>query len=117
MKGALPPSSRLSLVICCAALAMRSRPISVDPVKLIFRTSGFEQNVSLISPALPVMQERMPGGIPASSARRQSAKAVSGVALAGLMIIGHPAARAGPALRVIMAAGKFHGVIAAVTPI
>lgn len=28
----------------------------------------------------------------------------------------HPAARAGAALRVIMAEGKFHGVIAAVTP-
>ncbi|MNT98075.1 hypothetical protein D3C72_2405730 [compost metagenome] len=28
-----------------------------------------------------------------------------------------PAARAGPALRVIIALGKFHGVIAATTPI
>jgi hypothetical protein len=28
-----------------------------------------------------------------------------------------PAASAGPALRVIIAAGKFHGVIAATTPI
>ena len=27
-----------------------------------------------------------------------------------------PTARAGPALRVIMAAGKFHGVMAATTP-
>lgn len=32
-------------------------------------------------------------------------------------MIGQPAANAGPTLRVIMAAGKFHGVIAAHTPI
>jgi hypothetical protein len=32
------------------------------------------------------------------------------------MTIGHPAAIAGAALRVIIAAGKFHGVIAATTP-
>ena len=36
--------------------------------------------------------------------------------VAGLTTIEQPAASAGPALRVIMAAGKFHGVIAAVTP-
>ncbi|MCY1508106.1 hypothetical protein D9M68_424060 [compost metagenome] len=33
------------------------------------------------------------------------------------MTMVQPAASAGPALRVIIAAGKFHGVIAAVTPI
>ncbi|MNH35119.1 hypothetical protein D3C79_957760 [compost metagenome] len=32
------------------------------------------------------------------------------------MIIGQPAAMAAPALRVIIALGKFHGVTAAVTP-
>jgi len=41
---------------------------------------------------------------------------VSGVWLAGLTTIVQPAASAGPALRVIMAAGKFHGVMAAHTP-
>ena len=39
------------------------------------------------------------------------------MALAGLMTNVHPAASAGPALRVIMAAGKFQGVMAATTPI
>ena len=42
--------------------------------------------------------------------------AVSGVALAGLTTLVQPAASAGPSLRVIIAAGKFQGVIAAVTP-
>jgi hypothetical protein len=39
------------------------------------------------------------------------------VALAGFSTIGQPAASAAPALRVIIAAGKFHGVIATHTPI
>jgi len=37
--------------------------------------------------------------------------------VAGLTTMVQPAARAGPALRVIMAAGKFQGVMAAQTPI
>ena len=41
---------------------------------------------------------------------------MSGVALAGLTMLVQPAAIAGPSLRVIIAAGKFQGVIAAVTP-
>src|ERR1700758_4461815 len=45
------------------------------------------------------------------------ASAHSGVSGAGLTIIGHPAASAAPALRVIIAIGKFQGVTAAVTPI
>jgi hypothetical protein len=42
--------------------------------------------------------------------------AVSGVALAGFTTLVQPAAIAGPSFRVIIAAGKFHGVIAATTP-
>jgi len=37
--------------------------------------------------------------------------------VAGFTTTGQPAARAGAHLRVIMAFGKFHGVIAATTPI
>ena len=37
---------------------------------------------------------------------------VSGVSWAGLTIMVQPAASAGPILRVPMASGKFHGVIA-----
>ena len=42
--------------------------------------------------------------------------AVSGVSLAGLSTTVQPAARAGPILRVAMAAGKFHGVTRTLTP-
>ena len=58
-----------------------------------------------------------PFGMPARSASSHSASAEYGVSVAGLITIVQPAASAGPALRVIIAFGKFHGVIAAHTPI
>ena len=54
--------------------------------------------------------------MPARSARAASASAENGVCGADLSSMAQPAARAGPALRVIIALGKFHGVMAAVTP-
>ena len=45
-----------------------------------------------------------------------TANAHSGVSLAGLSTTVHPAASAGPILRVAMAAGKFHGVTRTLTP-
>ena len=53
-----------------------------------------------------------PSGSPASWKIFASASIVSGVCCAGLMTIVQPAAIAGPILRVPIAAGKFHGVIA-----
>jgi len=58
-----------------------------------------------------------PAGTPARAASSASASAEKGVALAGLSTMGQPAARAAAALRVIIADGKFQGVIAAQTPI
>ena len=58
-----------------------------------------------------------PSGTPASLSSSASASAVSGVSSAGLSTTGQPAARAGPILRVAIAAGKFHGVISSDTPI
>ncbi len=57
-----------------------------------------------------------PAGTPASSASLTKASDVSGVSSAGLQITVHPAASAGAILRAIIAAGKFHGVMAATTP-
>ena len=53
-------------------------------------------------------------GPQASSA---SASALSGVSLGGFSTTVQPAAMAGAALRAIISAGKFHGVIAPTTPI
>ncbi len=58
-----------------------------------------------------------PAGTPASSASLASASAHSGVSSDGLITTVQPAASAGATLRVIMAIGKFHGAIAATTPI
>ena len=59
---------------------------------------------------------RTPAGIPARIANSAAAKAVNGVSSAGLIMTGQPAAKAGATLRVIMANGKFQGVMAAQTP-
>ena len=80
-------------------------------------TTSLSQSTAPISRALPVITCNTPAGTPASSASTASAMAESGVCSAGLIIIEQPAANAGAALRVIIAIGKFHGVIAAVTPI
>ena len=52
-----------------------------------------------------------PPGRPASSRIFASISIDSGVCCAGLTTIVHPAAIAGPILRVPIASGKFHGVI------
>ena len=99
-----------------AHCAIRVRPISVEPVKVSMRTVGLEVSSLPITLALPVMTLNTPLGMPAFSASAASASAVSGVSEAGLSTMVQPTASAGPALRVIMAAGKFHGVMAATTP-
>ena len=57
-----------------------------------------------------------PAGIPARSANTPMTMADSGVSAAGRATKEQPAASAGAALRVIMALGKFHGVMDAATP-
>ena len=57
-----------------------------------------------------------PAGTPASIASCAAASAESGVSSAGFATMAHPAASAGATLRISMALGKFHGVIAAHTP-
>ena len=117
MKGALPPSSSASFLTVPEHCFMSNLPTPVEPVKLSFLTIGLLVNSPPISTASPVIVLNIPGGTPARSANSQSANAEKGVSGAGLMTIGQPAANAGAAFLVIIAAGKFHGVIATVTPI
>ena len=120
MNGALPPSSSETFFTWPAHWAIRSLPTSVEPVKPSLRTIGFDvisPPISGASAASPVTTEKTPGGTPASSASAAIASAVSGVCSAGLSTIVQPTASAGADLRVGIAAGKFHGVIPAVTPI
>ncbi len=95
---------------------MSSLPISVEPVKLSLRTIGFSVSSPPRTRAWPVMTLSTPFGMPARSASSASARAESGVWEAGLITTGQPAASAGAHLRVIIAAGKFHGVMEATTP-
>ncbi len=112
-KGALPPSSievrRSPLADCSTSV----RPTSVEPVKESLRSRGslmIGLETSLDEDE--VMTLSTPAGRPASSKILASASIDSGVCCAGLMTIVQPAAIAGPILRVPIAAGKFHGVIA-----
>jgi hypothetical protein len=119
MNGALPPSSSETFLTCPAHWAISSLPTSVEPVKPSLRTTGLDvisRPISGASCASPVTMLSTPGGRPASSPSFMTASAVSGVCSAGLRTIVQPAASAGAALRVGIAAGKFHGVMPAVTP-
>ena len=116
MNGALPPSSSDSFFIVPAHCAISFLPTSVEPVKVSLRTVGLAVISPPIAAAEPVITLKTPGGTPARSASSASASAEYGVCVAGFNTMVQPAASAGPALRVIIAAGKFHGVMAATTP-
>src|SRR5262245_1032937 len=116
MNGALPPSSNDTFFIVVDDCAMRSLPTSVDPVNEIFRTVGFDVSSPPISAADPVTTLKTPAGMPARSPRYARASAENGVCDAGFATTVQPAARAGPTLRVIIAIGKFHGVMQPTTP-
>src|SRR5260370_12603568 len=64
----------------------------------------------------PGTTDSTPAGSPASAKHRPTSRADSGVSSAGLTTMVQPAASAAPSLRKICSEGKFHGVIAAVTP-
>jgi len=87
--------------------------MSVEPVNDTLRMRGSSIITWVTGPGLKVVSTcSVPGGPPASSHSSASLSAVKGVCLAGLTIMGQPAASAGAALRVSMAAGKFQGVMA-----
>ena len=117
MNGALPPSSKLNFLMPAALSAKIFAPVSVEPVKLILRTMGLCAKVCAMSAAEPHTIWNRSSGTPASYASTAWAYALNGVKDAGLTNMAQPTAKAGAALRVIMAAGKFHGVMAAATPI
>ena len=117
MKGALPPSSIDTFFTVDAHCRISALPTSVEPVKENLRTSGLSvSSLPIPRESVVVTTLKTPAGTPASSASTARASADSGVSEAGLMTTGQPAARAGPALRVIIAFGKFQGVTMPTTP-
>jgi len=85
-------------------------------VKVSLRTAMLAVSTPPMAREEPVITLNTPSGMPARWASSAMARADSGVCCAGLTMMVQPAARAGATLRVIMAAGKFQGVIAAQTP-
>lgn len=83
----------------------------MDPVNEIFLTVGFVQSSVAACRSLVGQTCSTFGGRPASIASLVSAAHVYGVSLGGLTTTEQPAAKAGAILRVIIAAGKFHGVM------
>mmetsp|Transcript_3072 Transcript_3072/g.11110 ORF Transcript_3072/g.11110 Transcript_3072/m.11110 type:complete len:208 (+) Transcript_3072:1155-1778(+) len=116
INGAFPPSSILMRLTVSALCLINNFPTCVLPVNVILRTVGDAHNFSPIALASPATNCNTPSGHPASRARTPNANALKGVSSLGFITIEHPAASAAPALRVIIASGKFHGVIAAVVP-
>src|SRR5581483_2546664 len=109
ISGALPPSSSATFFTVAADFASRSRPTAVEPVKLSARTAVLRVSTSPTISASPTTTLSTPGGRPARSASSARARAEQGVSSAGLTTSVQPAASAGPALRAIIAIGKFHG--------
>ncbi len=117
MKGACPPNSNDRRFMVSVACFMRILPTSVEPVKDSLRTRSSSMMAVVMSGASsPTTTDSTPLGSPASSKTVASSRAVSGVSSEGLITMLQPAASAGANLRVIIAAGKFQGVMAAVTP-
>mmetsp|Transcript_21084 Transcript_21084/g.65352 ORF Transcript_21084/g.65352 Transcript_21084/m.65352 type:complete len:351 (-) Transcript_21084:421-1473(-) len=114
--GALPPSSRLTFFTVSAHWRISSLPTAVDPVKVSLRTSLEAHSTPPMAGASPMTQLSTPGGTPARSASSISARQHSGVSSDGLMTTVQPTASAGAHFRVIIAMGKFHGVMAPTTP-
>ena len=100
-----------SLNVALAA-AMIWRPTGVEPVNdTLRRRRSLISGETMRDADEPVMTLHTPAGRPARSRMSASASIDSGVCLAGLTTIVHPAAIAGPILRVPIAIGKFHGVM------
>src|SRR5690625_442768 len=117
INGALPPNSNAIFLILDALCSINSRPISVEPVKVIFLTFGLPVNSPPISTGEPVTMLKTPAGNPASKASFPNASAVKGVSSDGFSTTVQPAAKAGAIFLVTKAEGKFQAIMAPQTPI
>ncbi|MNV47279.1 hypothetical protein D3C71_1391410 [compost metagenome] len=116
MCGDLPPSSSATGISFSAAAWAMARPLAVPPVNDTMRTPGCSTRRRPTVEPRPVITLRMPGGRPASSAMRPSARAGEEVTSDGLRITALPAASAGATFCASIVSGEFHGVMATTTP-
>ena len=101
MNGAWPPSSTETRCSDDAAFPASIFPTAVDPVNVSFFTRRSLVKTSPIGAgSLAVTMFMTPAGTPASARISKIALAHNGVASAGFRTMVHPAAKAGPILRV-----------------
>ena len=91
-------------------------PISVEPVKQIFRTLGWLTRRSPTTDPRPGTTVKTPSASPASRPSSASRIALNGVSSAGLSTTVLPAARAGAKPQPAIVIGKFQGTITPTTP-
>ena len=116
IRGAWPPNSRLRRFTPSADRRISSLPTSVEPVKLILRTSGRSKKASAAGRAGPITRLATPGGRPASARHSNSPIRTRGVCSAGRLTTVQPTASAGAIFRLGSVIGKFQGVIVPTTP-
>ena len=95
---------------------MSTRPTSVEPVNESLRTTGLAVSTAPISRDGPHTTKDT-GRNARALGQHGKRKRREWRQVRGRTMMEQPAASAGATLRVIIAAGKFHGVIAAHTPI
>ncbi len=103
-------------VTLSAASFMIRFPVSVWPVNAILFTFLCDTSASPISAPVPCTMFSTPGGNPAELMTSTAFWVASGVVDAGFSTTVHPVASAGQILFAMRVSGKFHGVMAAITP-
>ncbi|MNR06596.1 hypothetical protein D3C85_1226710 [compost metagenome] len=116
MAGALPPSSRFSLVMFGAAAAMIREPVPTLPVKLIRSMPAWLVSTLPAPAPVPLTTLNTPGGRSVSATSLANSKQLIGVSSLGLMTMVLPVISAGAILRAMRKNGKFHGKMPATTP-
>ena len=114
MAGSFPPSSRVTRLRSGAAEMATFLPVSMEPVKLTFRGTGWPV-IQAPSSSPPLTTFSTPGGTtPRSSS--MVLRVASGVKGEGFSTMVLPASRAGAIFQKAKVSGKFQGVMAATTP-
>ena len=113
----LPPSSKATRLMLCAANSPTRLPARVDPVKLTISTSGWPAKTSPTSGPVPLTKLKTPAGRPLSWMISAKIMALIGAISLGFNTTVHPAAKAGATFKVIWLSGKFQGVMHPTTPI
>ena len=113
--GSLPPSSSVTRLRSGAAAAATCLPVATEPVKQILRGVGCDV-IHSPSSSPPVTTLSTPGGSTSLSISPIMSE-LRGVNGDGFSTIVLPASNAGAIFHAASIIGKFHGVIAATTPI